>query len=161
MHTKYTEKLKQINDEAKRSRANLKAFITAFPKIYDIADSIAEENPIVSGILVSDYWGGTFAVSVRDLDGFKGEAFVNLLFALEQTFGVEFTMIDHPEYSEKKFLGHVQWQQGKAPRQLTVRVEARLKTDSADCRRVVIGETVETVHRPTYKLVCSGDEVVE
>lgn len=158
MHAKYQEKLKQINDQAKLDRANLKAFAKAFPNIWSIAEALKDENPIIAETLVSDYWGGTFLINVRNLNGFKGEDFVNLLFAIEQTFGGEFTMVDHLEYNEKVFSFNVPWTQGKDPKSLTVKVEAQLKTDSTDCRRVVVGETIATVRRPIYKLICSDDE---
>lgn len=159
MHAKYLEKRQQILDNAERDLANLKAFVEAFPTIWDTADRLEEDHPILSETFVSDYWGGTFRLTVRDLDGFKGEALVNLLFAVEETFKVEFNMTDYPASSKKDFTASVAWNDETEPHTLSIIVEAYLKADAADCRRVIVGETVETVRRPTYKLICNDSEV--
>lgn len=150
----YEQRLKEINDNAAQERKNLKAFQRAFPNLCNYAQTLEETRPFIYGINVSDYWGGSFVVSLVNLDGFKGMDLIDLLAELEQDFGVEFEMEDQPEYNRKVFCAEVPWHKGNSKRSLSVRVEATIKSDSALCHRVVIGETVETIRKPTYKLVC-------
>ena len=145
----YQEKLKSINDYAKRDRARLGQFFARFPGVFEFAQEI-ETLPGIYCAYCSYSFGGSFTVNILDLDGFRGEEFIDNLHRIETFFGVEFNMEDKPEHSSKWFTAEILHDGGT----LHIRVEAKIKSDATQCHRVVIGETVETVRVPTYKLIC-------
>lgn len=143
------EKLKEITQRAQRERTQLRAFAKTFPQIFEFAQAFAERTGVSSAYCSHNY-GGSFTVNINNLNGFRGETFVDNLMCLEQFFRVDLEMEDHPEYNMKQFIAKIPHKGGT----LDIRVEARLASDSAQCHRIVIGEETSTVTTPIYKLVC-------
>jgi hypothetical protein len=143
------EALSEITDSAKRQRKSVRQFFRAFPEIPGIVADYDEHATISAwfGCL----YGGSFTISLRSLDGFKGDDLLDILFRVETLFTVELEMKDEPHYSRKVFSAIKPWEHGT----LHISINAELKPQSSECRRVQVGVTKEFVETPVYELQCT------
>lgn len=99
---------------------------------------------------------------VRDLDSFKGERIQGILTALEYHNPTDQSVAEYPEYLNKEFIYRFK-QSVTDPNVLAVTVriciDARVKGDSATCKRVVTGYTASTEPTPIYEIVCDDEPI--
>lgn len=146
------ETIKEINDRAKRERRAAAWFFQHYP---GIPEKIAEyeDRPDVSAWF-SHLYGGTFNITLRGLDGFKGEELLEILFWVETYFNVEVKMEEYPASGRKVFTASKPWERGH----LDITVSAELRQGSKSCQRVQVGTTKQVIETPIYELHCEGDE---
>lgn len=108
---------------------------------------------------VSTY-GTTVGYTVQ-VKGFKNAATKRLLesyMALEEKFGMrlEMSSSDNPEYNRREFLFKFYLPENNSywDADLTVRVSCELIEGGNACRRVQVGEKVETIRTPEYQFIC-------
>lgn len=143
--------IKHINDNAARERKNAAWFYKHFPEIPEKCEEYNDRAD--ASAWFSHLYGGSFNISLRGLDGFKGEELLEVLFWVETTLNVELTMTDYPAGGRKVFTATKEWARGY----LDITVQAELRADSQSCQRVQVGVTKQTIETPVYELRCEGD----
>lgn len=145
------ERIKQINDNAARERKDVAWFYQHFP---EIIEKVAEyENRVDASAWFGHLYGGSITISLRGLDGFKGEELLETLFWVETTLNVEVKMTEYPATGRKVFNASKRWARGN----LDITVNAELRSGSQSCQRVQVGVTKQVVETPVYELHCEGD----
>jgi len=145
------ESIKHINDRAARERKDVAWFYQHFPEI--IAKCGEYEDREDASAWFSHLYGGSFTISLRGLDGFKGEELLETLFWIETTLNVELGMTEYPASGRKVFTTSKPWARG----QLDITVQAELRSNSQSCQRVQVGVTKQVIETPVYELRCEGD----
>lgn len=146
--------IKAINDRAARERKDAAWFFQHFPQIPLKVEEF--EDRVDASAWFSYLYGGSFTISLRALDGFKGEELLETLFWVETYFNVELTMAEHPSQGRKVFSADKEWPRGH----LSIIVYAELRIGSQSCQRVQVGTTKQVIETPVYELRCDGDEVL-
>jgi hypothetical protein len=92
-----------------------------------------------------------FTITLSDLPGLKDKRLVNLLEAIVGANPNEAGSHDYPSQMERDYV--FRWREGSMS--MVIRVEARIKSDSASCRRVIVGyEDAPVSLTPIYELRC-------
>lgn len=146
------ETIKEINDRAARERRAAAWFFQHFPGIPEKVKEYSE-RPDVSAWF-SHLYGGSLNISLRGLDGFKGEELLEILFWVETYFNVEVKMQELPASGRKIFTASKPWEHGH----LDITISAELRQGSQSCQRVQVGSTKQVIETPIYELRCEGDE---
>lgn len=99
-----------------------------------------------------------YTLQVKGFNSAKTKRLLEAYMTLEDVFGMrcETSSEDSPEWNTRTF--KFQWFAADNPSRwdatLSVSIRCELIEGGTACRRVIVGETVETVRTPEYKFVC-------
>lgn len=130
------------------------------PRIAKIVDSLDYLVEKYNAYHYSSVYPGSVSIIIelKNLEGLKDQSLADMLYSVVCLSPDETETSDYPGNLERDYI-FFWYNTGSDPKwhQLSVRIEAKFKSDSETCKKVLVGYREAREPEPIYELRCSDD----